>query len=87
MSKKDKVRINLIKAERLSVRAFVFLCNFTKEKFCSSITCRRKKMLTYHDYRDFNRILEILRESSQLIQLVPKGPKLRQSLSTLMYLH
>lgn len=81
MSKEDKARINLIKAERLSVCAFVFLCNFTKEKFCPSITCRRKKILTYHDYRDFNRILEILRESSQPIQLVPKGPKLRQSLS------
>lgn len=84
MSKKDKVRINLIKAERLPVCAFVFLCNFTKEKFCPSITCRRKKILTYHD---FNRIMEMLRESSQPIQLVPKGPKLRQSLSMLMYLH
>ena len=58
-----------------------------KKNFVPVSLAVEKKMLTYHDYRDFNRILEILRESSQLIQLVPKGPKLRQSLSTLMYLH
>ena len=86
MSKKVKVSLNLFKAERLSVGVFVFLCNSTKEKFCPSITCGRKKS-SLITTKDFNRILGILREISQPIQLVPKGPKLRQSLSMLMYLH